>query len=395
MSIPEERSWCSWERILLLALLFLLALLVNAQDHYQTHQDRTEKLEIAGNQAITSCLELMPDGRTLLVATTQDHPIYVMDTAGWKVLRTIDVDGYYAGPEVRASAKGTYLLLRQKFYIDFRANVDREVRFQVLDFASGRELVTIPRAHDADITPDERHLLTLEGENITVRSLPDGSETGRIVVPQTRNAISASPDGRWVAVAHRPTEPQLEKVPSVRTDKKAIKHAVKYREMISVYDIATGRLVGTVPEIYDRVYDLTFNHTGDRLLVYAIEHMRSNPSASGASPLPEAVVNMVEMPSMTPMRTGFLSKMTEPQVEPNLQGDRLALASTEGFNKRKMYVYDMSTGEFTLDLDLDQKWGRDLDQKEYHDGHVPYHFLPDGRTLILGSGAWLRKVTTP
>ncbi len=378
------------ERALVLAVASLMVLLACAQGHVQSHQDRTERIAIAGNEAMSSCLELMPDGRTLLVATTQDHPIYVMDVTDWSVQRTIDVDGYYAGPEVKASRTGKYLLLRQKFYIDYRANQDRAVRFEVLDFATGKELVTVNKVHDAALSADEQLLYTLEGEQITVRALPSGDETGRIPVPLARNSMAVSPDGRWIAVTHRPTLPQLETVPSMRNDKKALKPAMKFREMVSLYDAVTGKLVGTVPEIYDRVYTMAFSEQGDRLLVYSVAHTRIE-----ATGMPEGVVSMVEMPTMVPLRTGFLSLMNDPQLEPNPQGDRIALASSEGFNKRKMYVYDMHSGAFTLDLDLDQRWGRDLANLEHHDGRVPYHFLADGRTLVFGSGAWLRMITTP
>lgn len=380
-------------RLLLLALSALVALAAVAQDHMQTHQDRTRKVEITGNQAITSCVELMPDGHTLVIGTTQDHPLYVMDTIGWMVVRTIDVHGYYAGPEVRASAKGNLLLLRQRFYLDFRANQDREVRHEVVDFASGRVLVEVGKAHDAAISPDETRLYSLEGEDVTVRSLPDGKVIGRIAVAQTRNSLALSPDGQMIAVAHRPTAEQLELVPSMRSDRKAIKPAMKYRQMITVYDTRTGKAVGTVPEIYDHIYAMRCTEAGDRLLVYAIAHTKLNGVASA---LPQGVVNQVELPSLQPIRTGFLSLMKEPQIEPNAQGDRLALASADGsINGRKLHVYDMATGEFTLDLDMDTRWRRDMKEKEYHDGNLPYHFLADGRTIAIGSGAWLRLVTTP
>jgi hypothetical protein len=250
--------------------------------------------------------------------------------------------------------------------------------------------VTVDKVHDAALSADEQLLYTLEGEQITVRALPSGDETGRIPVPLGRNSMAVSTDGRWIAVTHRPTLPQLETVPSMRNDKKALKPAMKFREMVSLYDAVTGKLVGTVPEIYDRVYTMAFSEQGDRLLVYSVAHTRIE-----ATGMPEGVVSMVEMPTMVPLRTGFLSLMNDPQLEPNPQGDRIALASSEGFNKRKMYVYDMHTGAFTLDLDLDQRWGRDLANLEHHDGRVPYHFLADGRTLVFGSGAWLRMITTP
>lgn len=387
------RSQHAPERLLLLALLCLFTLLATAQEHTQVDQDETERIEITGNQAITSCLELMPDGHTLIIGTTQDHPLYVMDTRDWKVQRTIDVDGYYAGPEVKASAGGTYLMLRQRFYIDLRANQDREVRHQVLDFATGRELVTIEKAHDAAVSPDERILYTMEGDGIVVRALPSGAVSGRIAVPNSRAAMAISRDGRLIAVSHRPTAEQLDRVPSMRADKKAIKPAMKFREMVSVYDATTGALVGTVPEIYDHIYDMEVTADGGRLLIYAIAHTR----IAGATDVrPEGVVNMVEFPSLTPLRVGFLSLMKEPQLEANAQGDRIALASTDGtINGRKVYVYDIATGEFTLDLYMNTRWRTDIKEKEYHDGSVPYHFLADGRTIVLGSGSWLRKITTP
>ena len=393
-----KRSRHTTEHWLLLALLCLLALLGEAQEHAQHDQDETERIEIPGNQAITSCLELMPDGHTLLVGTTQDHPVYVMDTRDWSVLRTIDVDGYYAGPELKASAKGSYIMLRQRFYIDWKVNKDRLVRHEVVDFATGRTVLTVAQAHDAQISPDERFIYSLEGEHVTVRTLPDGQEVRRINVPLTRAALAVSPDGELMAVSHRPTQPQLETVPSIRNDRRGLKPALKYREMVSIFNTADGGLVGTIPEVYDVIYDMTFTSTGDRLLIYAIPHSKLNPGANGQmlGAVRQGIVNMVEMPAMAPMRTGFLSLMNEPQVEPNLQGDRLALASVDGtINGRKVYVYDMATGDFTLDLDMNMRWRRDIQEKEYHDGGVPYHFLADGRTIVVGSGAWLRKITTP
>lgn len=392
------RTWISWERMFCVAILSILAVFALAQEHAQAHQDEAERIAITGNQAITSCLELMPDGLTLLVGTTQDHPVYVMDTRDWKVLRTIDVAGYYAGPEVKASAKGTYIMLRQRFYIDWKVNKDRLVKHEVVDFATGRTVLTIAAAHDAQISPDERFIYSLEGEHVTVRTLPDGQEIRRINVPLTRAALAVSPDGNLIAVSHRPTQPQLETVPSMRSDKRGLKPALKYREMVSIYNTSDGKLVGTIPEVYDVIYDMTFTTTGDRLLIYAIPHQKLNPGTTGVmtGAFRQGVVGMVEMPAMTPMRTGFLSLMNEPQVEPNLQGDRIALASLDRtFHGRKLYVYDMATGEFTLDLDMDMRWRDDVQAKEYHDGGVPYHFLADGRTLVVGSGAWLRKITTP
>lgn len=391
------RKFLTWERVLIVALSSLLALLSQAQDPAAVHKSETEVFTLGENQAITSCLELMPDGRTLLVGTTQDHPIYVVNVDDMSVQRTIAVSGYYAGPDIKASAQGTYLLVREKYYIDWNMNKDRQVKHEVMDFASGKVLFTLPTTHDAVFGPDEKSLYSLDGENVTVRSLPDGGEIGRIVVPQTRNSLAISPDGKWLAVSHRPTQPQLETVPSMRNDKSALKPALKYREMVSVYEVATGKLAGTIAEIYDVIYDMVCTDFGDRLLIYSIPHVKLQPAAGGfvAGGGRKGIVNVVDMPSMVPQRLGFMSLMNEPQLELNRRGSLLAMASLEGTNTRKLYVYDMSDGEFVLDLDMAERWRTSMKQGEYHDGNVPYHFLADGRTLVLGSGPKLRLLKIP
>lgn len=397
MNVPSlQRPWITWERVLVIALASLLALLAQAQDPAQAHQDELEKITVGDNAATVASLELMPDGNTLLVSAAKDQPIRVVNVADWKVTRSIAVHDYPGGPDVKTSARGTYLLLRKRYVADWNVNRDQTVRYEVLEFASGRTLFAIANAHDVRFAPDEKSLYALEGENVTVRSLPDGNEVGRIVVPLTRSSLAISPDGKLIAVSHRPTQPQLETVPSMRNDKRAMKPALKFREMVSVYNTADGKLVGTIAEIYDVIYTMAFTPAGDRLLIYSIPDTRFNQgNVAVSAPTRQGIVNTVAMPAMEPLRTGFMSAMNEPQLELNAAADRLALASTEGFNKRKLYVYDTATGEFTLDLDMDQKWFRDIGQDEAHDGTLPYHFLPDGRTLIVGSGFFLRKVTTP
>ena len=48
-------------------------------------------------------------------------------------------------------------------------------------------------------------------------------------------------------MSHRTTEELLATVPSVRDDKKAMKSALKFRQMVSFYHAADGSLLATVP----------------------------------------------------------------------------------------------------------------------------------------------------
>ncbi len=390
---PAQRhDVLSWERMCCVALLCILAAFALAQDAAQSHQDRTEKIAVGGNSTMITCLELMPDGHTLVVATRRDEPMHLVDTRDWSVVRTLPVNGFPAGPNVEASARGSYLLLHERSYLDPRANQERRTRHQLVRATDGGDVITVSGAYDVALSPDEQRLYCLDEDHVSVLSVPGGAEVQRIAVSQAGTSLAVSPDGATLVVSHRPTAQQLATVPSVRNDKKALKSSLKFREMLSAYRTADGSLVGSVPEIYDRIHKVAFHPNGQVLLVYATSDPRMTGAVGAAM---RGVVNLVEMPARTPLRTGFLSLMTDAHLEPNTAADRIALASTEGFNKRKLYVYDMATGDFTLDLDLDQRWGRDRELEEKHDGHVPYHFLADGRTLVFGSGIWLRTITTP
>jgi Tol biopolymer transport system component len=208
-------------------------------------------------------------------------------------------------------------------------------------------------------------------------------------VDQATNAVALSPDGRTLAVSHRPTEEQLTLVPSFRNDKKALKAALKYRQMVSLYDAGTGELKRTVPEAYDIIRAMGYTADGARLLVYSSQDTRAGtaPMAGGNQWNLSLVdrpgyVQQVDGATGEPLRAGFQSLMNEPFLAVSPDGRTLALSSTEGRNKRKLTLYDTDSGETLELIDLEQKHRYDTGEQELHDGRLAYGWLPDGRLLI-------------
>ena len=84
------------------------------------------------NIHVISSIEVSPD-KTYMAIGTGQGPLYFWDFNKNEVIRTIDVDGYYAGPRMKFSNDGKYILFQQQFYLNFSPNKDKPVKVEVLD----------------------------------------------------------------------------------------------------------------------------------------------------------------------------------------------------------------------------------------------------------------------
>jgi Tol biopolymer transport system component len=193
-----------------------------------------------------------------------------------------------------------------------------------------------------------------------------------------------------VVVSHRTTEALLANVPSVRSDKKALKPALKYRQMVTFYSTVDGGLLGSVPEVYDIIRALAFSTDGTRLLVYSSTDPRAQGAGAGALSFNGAArpgrVEQVDARDRTPLRAAFWSRMNEPFLSISPDGSAIALSSTGGKNQRQLTLYDFASADTQVMIDLAQKHKYDVAEGEEHDGRLAYSWLSDGRMILaLGS----------
>ncbi len=384
-----------WERWLLVALACLLLLITQAQ---VVNEDDLRKVRLSAHEGPITCIEPMPDGHTLVAGCGRNGGLLFIDTVGWRTVRTLPLDGFKDGPRIRCSADGRLLLLKELWRFTAEGKGDMQGTHLVIEAATGRIVLDAGKAMDAAMSADGTVLAVLDGGTVTLHDLVDGQVMRRLDVTDATNAVALSPDGRTVAVSHRPTEAQLATVPSLRTDKKALKAALKYRQMVSLFDARSGALKRTVPEAYDIIRAMGYTADGERLLVYSSQDPRS-----GVAPVSGGKVwnlNMVDRPgyvqqidaSGEPLRAGFQSLMNEPFLAVSPDRSMLALSSTEGHNQRKVTLYALDTGETGLLIDLEQKHRYDSGETEQHDGRVAYAWLQDGR-LVVGLGGDLGILT--
>lgn len=352
-------------------------------------EDALRRIDLPDRPGMIAGITAVGDGRTVAVSMSKGGGVLLVDTATWTIARVLSTPGFHDGARPTASNDGRFLHLAELYRYANLGRKDLKGRQVVLDLATGAELIAEEGAVEGAMDPAGQWLVILRGEQLVVRAVNNG-EQRTIDVPGATNALAISPDGRFIAVSHRPTEEQLLKVPSVRNDRKAMKSALKYRQLVSIHAVADGHVITTVPEVYDIIRSIAFSPAGDRLLVYSTTDLKLAPDI-GARPFDfnyvdqAGHVDQVAVEGWTPLRASCMSRMSEPALAVSPDGTLLALSTTEGRNKRKLQLYDTATGDTYLMIDLEQKHASDKGEGEQHDGRLAYCWTSDGR-LLIGQG---------
>ncbi len=361
--------------------LFVISILFFSVISYAQTNVEFKEFHIGGEKSVRSGIALSPNGETVAVAGMQGFPLFIYDWKTDKVLKKFDVGNWYAGSKVSYSSKGNYLLLQQTFYIDRAPNKDREVEFEIVDAESGKIVQTINKAHSVQIANSETFYIVLSGDKVDFYELPSGNKIKTLNIEMATNAVAISPDETTIAVSHRPTLEQVKNSPTIRNDKKAkkaIKPALKYREMVSLYDAKTLVKIKTVNELYDIIYRLQFSKDGSQLFSYSIPHTKMQVSTAGR----QGYIYAIEMPSGTPSRTAFMSLAPyEPDFFEKDDLKTFGVVSSDGFPEIRLYDY--KTGRNTQNFNLKQRLMDAYKKGMGGDGRASFAFLPDNSILIV------------
>lgn len=374
-----ERELCitkpTMKNLLAISILFF-SLSIKAQT-----SDNFKEFKVGDEKSVRSGVALSPDGKTVAIAGMQGFPLFIYDWENDKVIKKFDVGNWYAGSKVDYSAKGTYLLLQQTFYNDYNPNKDREVDFEIIDAETGKIVQKINKAHSIKIANSEKFYVVLSGDKVDFHELPSGKKIKTLNVDRATNSVAISPDEKWVAVSHRPTLEQVKNSPTIRNDKKAkkaIKPALKYREMITVYNAETLKKEKTINELYDIIYRLQFSKDGSKLYSYSIPHSKMQFSTAGR----QGYIYSVDMPSATPSRTAYMTlAIYEPQFQSNKDKTVFGVVSTDKFPEIVLYNY--ANGRALVKFNLETRLGQALKSGMITDARASFAFLPNNKILIV------------
>lgn len=382
--VPATVNRSIWYGALVVGVGCVLALGAHAQ---VVDEDQLRKVDPPKSQGLISSIAPLSDGRSLLIGYTKGAPIVRVDTSTWTVTASYPLSGYPDGPRLSISQDGHYLhAFALPRFADGRQS-DPVIDHTLIDLSTGRTLQTF-QAKDASLSVDGSMLARTAPNGVELISTASGAVIRTLPITGLANAIALAPDASTIAVAHAPTVEQLGLVPSLRNDKKAIKGALKFRQMVSFYNTSTGALIATVPEVYDIIRSITYAADGTHLLIHNTNDPRAPGSTAIASPFGiNAValagrIELVDAIEQAPLRTSFWTRMSNPVLAVDPSGTRLALSGTEGRNKRKVTIHGLHDGGTQLMIDLEQKHRYDVAEDETHDGRTVHAWMPDGRLVI-------------
>lgn len=334
-----------------------------------------------------SAMEMLPDNNTIAIGTAQG-PLYIWDLAGEKLIKRIEVSGYrLSGPRITVSKDGKLLLLEQQYYNDLNLNTDKTGQVEVLDIESGKVLLKVNDVHDAELSPDNKYLLTLSASKVNIYNIQSGKHERSIVVEDATNAVSISPDGQTIVVAHKLRKEDLQHIPSVRGDKKAQKSALKYRQTISLFSFIDGTKQKTINELFDIVYSIRFSKDGSKFFVYNVANTKLQAQAGGSSGNRQGYINQVDVSSAQVLRTMFSSMAPEPDYKENPENTLLGVSSADIDRKLvpSLLLYETELGSIVKKYEMNVR----LLQEKSIISPIYFVFYPSGDKVLFSYGSKL------
>ncbi len=365
------------------AIAGLIALGVFGQDDGQVFRILKVGEQETMSGYLTCWLDVTPDNKTVGLSSTQGFPYRSFPVDDELNVQEMDIGNWYAGSRARFSHSGRYLLLQQLFYLDYAPNKDRPIKYEVVDRSTRQAVASFDDLYAAAITPDERTVVTLGKDGLHLYDLATRQRTDAHL-ERTGNAVAVSTDGRTIAVAHRPSKEELEKLPALRNDKDAIKAALKMGHLVTLYDRHTLRPITTLDELFDKVFRLEYSPDGQDLWIHAKPHSRKsgNPNTN------QSYVSVADAGTNTLKRTSFPSlALYEPDFRISPDGTLFAIGSQNG-RFMEVHLYDRATGamqdRFVLSYRLFEKMRTKAEFPS--DGRLSFVFLPDGKRMLMTFG---------
>lgn len=365
------------------AIAGLIALGVFGQDDGQVYRILKVGEQETMSGYLTCWLDVAPDNKTVGLSSTQGFPYRSFPVDDELNVQEMDIGNWYAGSRARFSHSGRYLLLQQLFYLDYAPNKDRPIKYEVVDRSTRQAVATFDDLYAAAITPDEGTVVTLGKDGLHLYDLATRQRTDAHL-ERTGNAVAVSTDGRTIAVAHRPSKEELEKLPALRNDKDAIKAALKMGHLVTLYDRHTLRPITTLDELFDKVFRLEYSSDGQDLWIHAKPHSRKsgNPNPN------QSYVSVADAGTNTLKRTSFPSlALYEPDFRISPDGTLFAIGSQNG-RFMEVHLYDRATGamqdRFVLSYMLFEKMRTKAEFPS--DGRLSFVFLPDGKRMLMTFG---------
>ena len=363
-------------KLSILGILILLSLSLWSQ----TSNSDFERIKLATDENEFSGIALSPDNNTIAISTKKSSTVKIMDWTNRKVRQEINAGNWNLGSKISYSDGGKYLLQQEISYMDFNQNSDRSIDFEIIDAATGKQIKRFEKVQDVVISSDEKYAVCLSNDEANFWNLINGAKEKSISIPGASKAIALSPDGKTLAVSK--TINPIDIKSRFKKDKKGLKNAAKYKQMISLFDVQASAKIKTVDELYDVIYNLGFSPDGTILFVFQTPDIRNQVNNNK-----QTFINLIDVAKQEPLRKGFTS-MSVNQPELKISNDQKWFAiSSKGTRFQEIHLYDSETGTLQKRFELGSRLFEKVDGiKLTSDSRPSFTFLPDDQSILIAMG---------
>jgi len=382
ITLPNDQISGAYRKFLV-ASIFLLSVIGSAFS--QTSNSDFERIKLNSTGYEYSGIALSPDGKTLVLSGKKLSPVQLVDWSTRKVIGEFNSGNGIYGSKVSYSETGKFILLKELSYADFSQNKDRSIDFEIVDAATGKQVRKMENVQDVVISADEQLAVCLNNDEVTFQNLVEGSTLRSIKIAGAANAIALNQNGKILAVSQMISADQV--ADRFRKNKKGLKAAVKYKQLISLYDAEKGAKIATIDELYDLVYDLSFAPGGELLFVFQTPEIRTQVANNKLS-----FINLIDAVSKQPLRKGFTSmSVAQPELKIS-NNQKLFAINSKGNRFQEIHLYDAETGTLQKRFELGTRLFEKVDgEKMTSDSRPTFVFLPDNRSILVAMGNQLIK----
>ncbi len=346
----------------------------------QTSNSDFERIRLATDENEFSGIALSHNNNTIAISTKKSSTIKIWDWKNQKSIQEFNAGSWNLGSKISYSDGGKYLIQQEISYLDFSQNIDRSIDFEFIASATGTQIKRFDKVQDVVISSDEKYSVCLSNDEATFWNLTTGSKLKSISIPGASKAVALSPDGKTLAVSTMIDPGDLKS--RFKKDKKGLKNAVKYKQMISLFDVQTSAKIKTVDELYDVIYNLSFSPDGALLFVSQTPDIRNQVNNNK-----QTIINLIEVATQEPLRKGFTS-MSVNQPELKISNDQKWFAiSSKGIRFQEIHLYDSETGTLQKRFELGNRLFEKVDGiKLTSDSRPSFTFLPDNQSILIAMG---------
>ena len=341
-----------------------------------------EKIKVGEENSHFTGLDLSPDGKSIVLTEKHTSGLKIYDLKSRVIANEFHPAGWSDGSKISYSKRGKYLLLQRLNWAGLIGNKARKIDFEIVEAATGNQIKSFENVQDVVLSGDEKYLLSLNEGEIVFWNLPEGTRGKSFKVSGAANAIDLSPDGRIITVSQFIEYENLAGDGRYFKKKKAIKFAVKNKQMVSFYDAQTFSLLKTVNELYDIIYKLKFSPEGNQVFVFQNPTIKAQTTKNGIT-----YINLIDLYTKEPSRLGFTSQaISEPELKFSADGKMFAINSM-GNRFQEIHLYDFVNGALLKRFELGYRLFEKSDGEKFvTDSRPSFTFLPGDQSILIASG---------